>query len=69
VDAAVYWFTSMERSFQAELMARAAGDPVELDEETALLTAAQSGGEDVGWFAFQPIWERIAFENPDLLAE
>src|ERR671926_907647 len=28
VDEAVYWFITMERSCQAELLARAAGDPV-----------------------------------------
>ncbi|XVQ09808.1 class II aldolase/adducin family protein [Spirillospora sp. CA-255316] len=66
VDSAVWWFVTMERSFQAELMARAAGDPVPLDEETARLTAEQVGGEDVGWFAFQPIWERIVSEQPEL---
>lgn len=66
VDAAIWWFVTMERSFQAELMARAAGEPVALDEETARLTAEQVGTEDVGWFAFQPIWERIVSEQPEL---
>lgn len=67
VDAAIWWFLTMERSFQAELAARAAGEPVELDEETARATAELVGREDVGWFAFQPIWERIIDEQPDLL--
>ncbi|TDC46543.1 class II aldolase/adducin family protein [Actinomadura sp. KC345] len=66
VDSAIWWFVTMERSFQSELLARAAGDPVPLDDETARLTAGQVGGEDVGWFAFQPIWERILSEQPDL---
>lgn len=67
VDAAIWWFVTMERSFQAELIARAAGEPVVLDDETARQTAAVVGREDVGWFAFQPIWERIITEQPDLV--
>jgi hypothetical protein len=65
-DAAIWWFVTMERSFQAELPARAAGDPVVLDDETARATAEMTGREDVGWFAFQSIWERIIAEQPDL---
>lgn len=68
VESAVFWFVTMERSFQAELLARAAGEPVELDHVTAQRTAAVVGGENVGWFAFQPILERIVAEQPDLLA-
>lgn len=67
VESAVWWFVTMERSFQAELLARAAGDPVELDVATAKTTADVVGREDVGWFCFQPIWERIVREQPDLL--
>jgi ribulose-5-phosphate 4-epimerase/fuculose-1-phosphate aldolase len=66
VDSAIWWFITMERSFQSELIARAAGEPVALDDETARATAEVVGREDVGWFAFQPIWERISAEQPDL---
>jgi ribulose-5-phosphate 4-epimerase/fuculose-1-phosphate aldolase len=67
IDAAIWWFVTMERSFQSELAARAAGDPVALDDETARTTAGVVGREDVGWFAFQSIWERIIDEQPDLV--
>ncbi len=66
VDSAMWWFVTMERSMQAELIARAAGSPVAIDHETALATAEVVGREDVGWFAFQSIWERIVEEQPDL---
>jgi len=66
VDSAIWWFLTMERSMQAELIARAAGSPVALDHDTALATAAVVGREDVGWFAFQSIWERIVEEQPGL---
>jgi ribulose-5-phosphate 4-epimerase/fuculose-1-phosphate aldolase len=67
VDAAIWWFLTMERSCQAELLARAAGSPVSLDHETATATADVVGREDVGWFAFQTIYQRIVSEQPDLL--
>ena len=35
VDEAVFWFTTMERTCQAELLAMAAGDPVEIPEQIA----------------------------------
>ncbi|WP_433281155.1 class II aldolase/adducin family protein [Pseudonocardia xinjiangensis] len=67
VDSAIFWFVAMERSFQAELLARAAGTPREIEPAAARLTHDQIGGEDVGSFAFQPIWQRIVGEQPDLL--
>ena len=33
VDEAAFWFISMERSCQAQLMAMAAGDPIEINDE------------------------------------
>src|ERR1700678_2158688 len=44
VDEAAWWFITMERTCQAELMARAAGEPRLIDEEDAVLTAKQGGG-------------------------
>lgn len=67
VDSALFWFLTMERSCQAELLARAAGEPREIPAATARLTHEQVGREDVGWFAFQPIWQRLVTEQPDLL--
>ena len=67
VDSALFWFLTMERSCQAELLARAAGEPREIPPATAALTHEQVGREDVGWFAFQPIWQRLVAEQPDLL--
>ena len=67
VDEAVWWFITMERSCQAQLMAEAAGTPVLISEENAALTAAQVGSNLAGWFSFQPLWDRIVREQPDLL--
>lgn len=67
VDSAVWWFVTMERSCQAQLMAMAAGDPVLIDPEQALTTAGQVGTEIAGWLSFQPLFDKIVREQPDLL--
>jgi ribulose-5-phosphate 4-epimerase/fuculose-1-phosphate aldolase len=67
VDEAAWWFITMERSCQAQLMAEAAGTPVRIDRENAELTAGQVGQPVAGWFSFQPLYARIVREQPDLL--
>ena len=67
VDEAVWWYITMERSCQAQLMAEAAGKPILISEENARLTYTQIGSEYAGWFQFQPLWESIVKEQPDLL--
>ena len=66
VDEAVFWFVSMERSCQAQLMAMAAGNPEPIRDEYASYTAAQTGGHFAGWFSFQPLWQEICRTDPDL---
>jgi len=65
VESAVWWFVTMERSMQAELLARAAGPVKLLDPEVALATRATVGSEEVGWFQYQSIIPRIVREQPD----
>ena len=67
VDEAVWWFITMERSCQVQLMAEAAGTPVLIDPEMAERTAGQVGTHLAGWFSFQPLYNRIVREQPDLL--
>jgi ribulose-5-phosphate 4-epimerase/fuculose-1-phosphate aldolase len=67
VDEAVWWFVTMERTCQAQLLAEAAGTPIPIDEENACLTAGQVGSHLAGWFSFQPLYDRIVAEQPDLL--
>ena len=66
VDEAVWWFVAMERACQTQLVAEAAGVPTTIDGPTAALTRDQIGSHKAGWFAFQPLFERIAREEPDL---
>jgi ribulose-5-phosphate 4-epimerase/fuculose-1-phosphate aldolase len=66
VDEAVWWFITMERSCHAQLMAEAAGTPRLIDPEMAARTQTQVGGHLAGWFSFQPLYDRIIREQPDL---
>jgi len=66
VDEAAWWFITMERSCQAQLMAEAAGKPVLIPPDMAALTATQVGTHLAGWFSFQPLFARITREQPDL---
>jgi ribulose-5-phosphate 4-epimerase/fuculose-1-phosphate aldolase len=66
VDEAVWWFITMERSCQAQLLAEAAGKPILIDHENAALTRSQLGTHEAGWFQFQPLWSKITREQPDL---
>ncbi len=66
VEEAVWWFITMERSCQAQLLAEAAGAPVLIDPEMAARTAEQVGSHVAGRFSFQPLWDVITAEQPDL---
>ncbi|MFI6358550.1 class II aldolase/adducin family protein [Streptomyces sp. NPDC050743] len=66
VAAAAWWFITMERSCQAQLLAMAAGTPHEIDRETAEQVRTQIGGPLAGWFQFRPLWDQIIASSPDL---
>src|SRR5262249_6254547 len=49
VDEAAWWFITMERTCQAQLLAEAAGAPVLIDPDEASQAAKQVGGHASGW--------------------
>ena len=67
IEAAAWWFITMERSCQAQLMAEAAGTPTLIRPEIALLTRETVGNALAGWFSFQPLYDVITAEQPELL--
>lgn len=67
VDEAVWWFITMDRTCQSQLLAEAAGKPVPISPENAALTHSQLGTPLAGWFQFQPLWDWITGLEPDLL--
>lgn len=68
VDAAAFWFITMERSAQVQLLAEAAGDPQRIPHAMALATRDQAGTHAAGWLNFQPLWDDICRSDPDLFA-
>ncbi|WP_420490188.1 class II aldolase/adducin family protein [Neobacillus drentensis] len=67
VDEAAWWFITMERSCQAQLLAESVGKPVLIEDVNASVTYETVGTSEAGWFQFQPLWNRIIKEQPDLL--
>jgi ribulose-5-phosphate 4-epimerase/fuculose-1-phosphate aldolase len=72
VDEAAWWFITMERSCQVQLLAEAAGARTNAALKTIGDAAARQayaivGTAQAGWFQFQPLYARIVREQPDLL--
>jgi len=66
VEEAAWWFVTMERSAQAQLIAEAAGTPLHVNADDARYTREQIGNPLAGWFSFQPLWDEIVRSDPDL---
>lgn len=66
IDEAAWWFITMERSCQAQLLASAAGTPLLIDDEGARYTRDLTGHPMAGWFSFQPLWDEIIRSDPEL---
>jgi len=69
VDEAVWWFITMERSCQAQLLATASGTVNSIAHDVASLTRDQIGNHKVGWRSFQPLYDWIAALQPEFLEE
>ncbi len=66
VDEAAWWFVTMERSCQAQILAESVGKPHLIDADGARFTRDQTGYPLAGWFSFQPLWDEIVRTDPDL---
>lgn len=71
VDSAAWWFLTLERTAQCQLDAYAAAaglgkPPRPISPDAAEQTYGVIGHEYTGWFQFQPIWERVSRDNPDI---
>lgn len=67
VDAAVWWFVALERCCQSQLLAQAAGEPIEIAEELCTEGYRQQGSDLAGWFQFQPWRDELMRDEPDFL--
>ena len=64
VDEAAWWFITMERSCQAQLLAEAAGTPVSSTRRWPAHTATQVGNHFSGWLSFQPLSSASCASSP-----
>jgi ribulose-5-phosphate 4-epimerase/fuculose-1-phosphate aldolase len=67
VDEAAWTYITMERTCQVQLLAEAAGTPKLIDPEMARRTRDQVGSRFACWFSFQPLYDKIVADQPDLL--
>lgn len=66
VEAAAWWYITMERSCQAQLLAEAAGKPRLIAPDVARKTYGTVGSPLAGLFQFSPLFSVIAAEQPDM---
>jgi ribulose-5-phosphate 4-epimerase/fuculose-1-phosphate aldolase len=59
VDEAAWFFISMERSCQSQMLAESIGKPIPISHESAIVAQKQVGNARVGWFQYQPLWDLI----------
>ena len=67
VDAAVWWFVALERTCQSQLVAEAAGTPIEVPEHLCKDGYETQGHDLAGWFQFQPFWDELVAREPEFL--
>ena len=68
IEEAVYWFSSLERCCQAQLLADAAaagrgGETVKINDEDAAVTHDTVGTPIAGWFSAKPLFDLIHKET------
>ncbi|MEZ5381508.1 MAG: class II aldolase/adducin family protein [Microthrixaceae bacterium] len=67
VEEATFWFVTMERTAQAELLAMAAGNPVSIPDDVARSVREKIASPLAGWFSAQPLFTWMESEAPDCL--
>jgi len=69
IEECIFWFVTMERTCQSQLLAEATGkDPIKISHEVALNTRNYEVGFPLaGYFSFQPMWQDIIHEQPDFM--
>jgi len=67
IEAAAWWYWSMDNAARVQLLAEAAGKPIPLPHEVAKTTQAQVGRDEGALYNFRPLYEWIVAKEPDLL--
>ncbi|MCM3080636.1 class II aldolase/adducin family protein [Brevibacillus invocatus] len=66
VEECAYWYISMERSCQSQIIAESIGKPIIIEASRATYTRDQISQPEHAWFFFQPFWDYISRKCPDL---
>ena len=66
IDAATWWYVTLERSCQAQLLAQAAGKPKPIAHQAAISAQQSVGSALAGWFSCLPLYTVIMREQPEL---
>lgn len=64
LEEAIFWYVTMERTCEVELLARAAGPVVPMSDDAARSAYGEVGGHLAGWFCGQPLFDWIAEVEP-----
>ena len=67
VEAAAGAFIAMDRACQSQLLAEAAGEPIDIADDVARHTYGMVGSDVAMWFTFQPLYAEIVRDQPNLL--
>jgi ribulose-5-phosphate 4-epimerase/fuculose-1-phosphate aldolase len=67
VDEAAWWFIAFEHSAHVQFLAEAAGTPLPADPDDARAVRDTMGTPRAGWFSFQPLYQEIVRNQPDVL--
>ncbi|OYN96994.1 class II aldolase/adducin family protein [Enemella evansiae] len=68
IDEAAWWFIALEHACRVQLLADASRIPPKpISEDAARHTRHHFGTPFIGWLNFQPIYESLVAEQPDLL--
>jgi ribulose-5-phosphate 4-epimerase/fuculose-1-phosphate aldolase len=67
IEAAAFWFIGLERCCQQQLLVEATGSkPVMVPEQAARYSREHVGSEYIGWLHFQPVYEQLVQNSPDM---
>ncbi|MCC7275384.1 MAG: class II aldolase/adducin family protein [Alphaproteobacteria bacterium] len=66
VEACVWRYLAMDNACHAQLLARAAGPTRPMPDDVARHTRGQVGNDIGNFYSFQPYWDVVTEEEPDL---
>ena len=67
IDDAAFWFITLERVCQQQLLVEATGiEPKLLSEKTSQYSREHVGSDYIGWLHFQTLYSHIAATQPDM---